>query len=62
MTELESIYRLIRERFIEQDVPDILMLAGWHGWSWENHLHPLVERFGSSELEEILRDAWEKRI
>lgn len=54
----------LRENFDkrhEKDLPDILRLAARHDWSWENHLQPLVKRFGSPELSLKLHQAWENR-
>lgn len=52
----------LRENFSKRrakDLPDILELARKHSWSFEEKLKPLVDQFGSPELEETLRKEWE---
>ncbi|MCC5848306.1 MAG: nucleotidyl transferase AbiEii/AbiGii toxin family protein [Verrucomicrobia bacterium] len=42
-----------------KDLPDILSLAKNHDWSFDQKLKPLIDQFGSTEVENELRTAWE---
>ena len=42
-----------------KDLPDILNLAQIHGLSFETDLQPLLQKFGTPELETKIKQSWE---
>ena len=52
----------LRENFTKRrlkDLPDILVLARKHGWLFDADLKPLIDQFGSAQVEAALRKDWE---